>query len=301
MTAPPKSLRIALTSAALLALVVLCPSANAIAMEEAHREHHDMTPPAAAGAREEEHLHVHPVADESTEKEVGLDERLGASIPLDIAFADEQGRSVTLRDLIDGPTIIAPVYYHCPNVCNFLQGGLAQTLPGVQRKPVEDYRVLSISFDETETPSVASKARQTYLTAMGQPFPAEGWRFLTGDLPAIKELTDAAGYRFMRQGDDFLHPVAVFVVTGEGKIVRYLYGTSFLPMDLTLALVEAAEGRVGTPIRKMLEFCFSYDPQNNRYVFNLLRVSATVILLTAGSFLAFLLLTGRKAKDRTKP
>jgi protein SCO1/2 len=244
-----------------------------------------------------EHVHVHPQAPAVTN--VGLDEHLGASIPLDLTFRDETGRSVTLRDLITVPTIIAPVYYKCPNVCSFLQGGLARALPEVKLEPGKAFRVLSVSFDETETPELAHRSQAIYLDAMRQRFPATAWASdrRSGN---IRKLLDAAGYRFQRQGEDFLHPVAIFVVTSDGKIVRYLHGTSVLPMDLTLALVEASEGRIGPTIRRVAQFCFSYDAENRRYVFNLFRVSATVILLTAGAFLAFLILRGRKNPDRSR-
>ncbi|HEY7745632.1 MAG TPA: SCO family protein [Desulfuromonadales bacterium] len=245
-----------------------------------------------------EHVHVHPQPAAATE--VGLDEKLGAAIPLDLTFRDETGRTVTLRDLVTVPTIIAPVYYKCPNVCSFLQGGLAQALPEVKLEPGKAFRVLSVSFDETETPELAHRSQAIYLDAMRQRFPAAAWSFLTGDPENIRSLLDAAGYRFQRQGEDFLHPVAIFVVASDGKIVRYLHGTSVLPMDLTLALVEASEGRIGPTIRRVAQFCFSYDAENRRYVFNLFRVSATVILLTAGAFLSFLILRGRKNPDRPR-
>ncbi len=235
-----------------------------------------------------------PATETAVAGEVGLDERLGSRIPLDLAFRDETGKSVRLRDLVTGPTIIAPVYYGCPNVCSILQWGLAKALPEVRRRPGEEYRVLSVSFDESETPGIAARSRQTYYSALGDSFPAGAWTFLTGDPQSIRALLDAAGYRFRREGKDFLHPVAIFVVSRDGEIVRYLHGTRFLPMDLTLALVEADEGRIGPTIRRMAQFCFSYDPQSRRYVFNLLRVSATVILATAVSFLAFLILRGRR-------
>lgn len=239
-----------------------------------------------------EHVHLPPPAPAAGA--VGLDEHLGARIPLDLTFRDETGHVVSLRELITVPTVIAPVYYQCPNVCSFLQGGLARALLEVKLEPGKAFRVLSVSFDETETPEMARRSQAIYLEAMRQRFPAGAWSFLTGDPENIHRLLDAAGYRFQRQGEDFLHPVVLFVVAGDGKIVRYLHGTSVLPMDLTLALVEASEGRIGPTIRRMVQFCFSYDAESRRYVFNLFRVSATVILLTAGAFLAFLILRGRK-------
>jgi len=246
------------------------------------------------------HDHRHSVLPLTPEEgaAVGVTEHLGAKIPLDVSFRDETGQPVRLGDLVTGPTIILPVYYRCTNICNFLQQGLAAALPAVKQKPGEEYRVISVSFDETETPELAARYKKTYLTSMNAPFPEQGWRFLTGDAASIRRLTDAAGYRFFRKGRDFVHPVASFIITGDGTIVRYLYGTTFLPKDLTLAFIEAREGKVGTTIRKVVGYCFTFDPVGKTYVFNLLRVSATVVILSAGGFLAFLILTGAKRRRR---
>lgn len=260
-----------------------------------HQQHGEATP--AKPSAQSQHQHPPPVADPA---KVGLDERLGAKLPLDLVFRDEDGRPVKLRELVDRPTVIAPVYYRCPNVCHFLQGELAQVLPQLQLAAGNDYRVLSISFDETETPEIARRNRDTYLAAAGGKVPAAGWRFLTGDSPAIMALTGAAGYRFQRVGADFQHPVAILVVSADGTVVRYLHGTRVLPKDLALALAEAKAGVVGTTIRKMVQYCFTYDPAEKTYVFNLLRVAATVILATLAAFFVFLLLTGKKRpKDRS--
>ncbi len=259
--------------------------------------HHDHGGKEKAAAPENHAtMHVHPETPADMGDKVGLTEKLGEHIPLDLRFTDATGETVTLRELITVPTIIAPVYYRCPNVCNFLQAGLAEVLRNVKLKPGKEFRVISISFDETETVATAHRSQTIYMTAMNNEFPVEAWSFLSGDIHTIHQLTDAAGYRFMRQGKDFLHPVAIFIVSPDGKIARYLYGTSFLPMDLTLALMEAAEGKEGRTVRKLVSFCFSYDPEQKTYVFNLLRISATVILITLGGLLTFLILTGRKKK-----
>ena len=238
--------------------------------------------------------HHHEMQSEPQGSGVGVDEHLGGKIPLDLTFRDESGRPVRLGDLVTVPTIILPVYYSCTNQCNYLQGGLASALPAVKRTPGTEYRVISVSFDETETPALAARYKRMYLAAMNTPFPEDGWRFLTGDVPEIRLLADAAGYHFQRKGRDFVHPVASFVVARDGTIVRYLYGTTFLPKDLTLALLEAREGTVGTTIRKVVGYCFSFDPKGKTYVFNLLRVSATVVITTMGVFLFFLIKSGKK-------
>ena len=242
--------------------------------------------------------HEHPQLEQGGGANAGVEEHLGGKIPLDVTFRDETGKPVRLSELITVPTIILPVYYSCTNECNFLQGGLASALPSVKRKPGEEYRVISLSFDETETPALANRYKRMYLTSMNASFPEDGWRFLTGDAPSILRLTDAAGYHFQRRGKEFIHPVASFVVARDGTIVRYLYGTSFLPKDVTLALLEARDGKVGASIRKVIGYCFSFDPKGKTYVFNLLRVSATVVIVAMGAFLAFLLLTGDKHRLR---
>lgn len=231
--------------------------------------------------------------------DIGLDEHLGDKIPLNITFIDENGKKILLSDLVTGPTIILPVYYRCTNICNFLQGGLARVLPEIKSRPDTEFRVISVSFDETETPELATKFKKMYLASMKTPFPENGWRFLTGKEVDIRRLTDAAGYRFQRKDHDFIHPVASIVVAGDGTIVRYLYGASFLAKDVTLALLEAREGKVGKTIRTVVGYCFSFDPSGKTYVFNLLRVSATVVILSAGGFLAYLILSGRRRKQNS--
>lgn len=239
---------------------------------------------------EEAHQHGEP-----REATVGLTEHLGARIPLELVFHDENGRPVRLGDLVSGPTIILPVYFGCPNVCYNLQWGLAKVLPRINNRPVSEYRVISVSFDETDTPKLAAKFKRVYLDAIQAPFPEQGWRFLTGDAETIRRLTDAAGYGFQRKGRDFVHPSASLVVDGSGTIVRYLYGTSFLPKDISLALIEARDGTSGATIRRVMDFCFTFDPQQKTYVFNLLRVSATVVILCTGGFLAYLVASNKRS------
>lgn len=233
-----------------------------------------------------------------TAANVGLEERLGGKIPLGLTFKDENGRPRQLRDLVTGPTIILPVYYSCTNVCNYLQQGLARALPEIKLEPGKDYRVLSVSFDEREGPPRAAKSKHMYQQVMKGKFPEGNWTFLTGDAASILKLTDAAGFHFQRKGNDFVHPVACFVVAGDGMIVRYLYGTQFLPKDLTLALMEARQGRVGTTISKMVSYCFSFDPASKSYVFNILRVSATAIIVCVVGFIIFLVVGGKNSGNK---
>ena len=225
---------------------------------------------------------------------IGIDEKLGQFVPLDLTFNDETGNPATLKQLIHTPTILALVYYHCPNVCSLLLQNLADVLNRLPAEPDKEYRVISISFDETEKPDLALQKKTTYLKMIQKPFPEDTWRFLTGDKENIRKLTDAVGFHFKRVGEDFEHPVSLIILGPDGKISRYMYGTDILPFDLKMALLEASQGKIGPAISKVVRFCFSYDPKANKLVFNTLKVTGIVTLLLALSFIVFLLFKGKK-------
>ncbi len=225
---------------------------------------------------------------------IGIDEKLGQRIPLDLTFNDETGKPVALRQLIRTPTVLALVYYHCPNVCSLLLQNLADVLNRLPAEPGKEYSVISVSFDEREKPAFALERKKIYLKMIQKPFPEGTWRFLTGDKDNIRKLTDAIGFHFKRVGEDFEHPVSLMILAPDGKITRYMHGTDILPFDLKMALIEASQGKIGPAISKVVRFCFSYDPKANQLVFNTLKVTGTVTLLFALSFVVFLLFKGRK-------
>jgi len=232
------------------------------------------------------------------QKGVGIDEKLGRLIPLDLTFRDENGKPIALRELIDRPTILAPVFLACPDVCSFLLSNLSGALNRLPADPGKDFLALTISYDETEGPPLAMEKKNLYLKMIEKPFPEEAWRFLTGDRESILKLMDAMGFYFKREGKNFLHPVALIILAPDGKITRYLYGTEILPFDLRMALLEASEGRIGPTISKVLRFCFSYDPKGRKYVFNSLKITGIVTLTFAFSFILFLIWRGRRRSKK---
>ncbi len=234
---------------------------------------------------------------EAGKADIALEEKLGQSLPAGAVFVSENGKRADLKSLIDKPTIIAPVYFGCTHECPLLLSGVARALGKLELlQPGRDFQVVALSFDEHDTPVVARDRKNNYVKAVGRPFPAEAWKFLTGDAENIRKFTDAIGFRFQRDGHDFSHPITLVVVSKDGKIVRYLEGTSFLPFEVTMALTEAAEGRVGTTTQKVLQYCFSYDPLKKSYVFNILRITGAAMILFVGSFLAWLLISTRKKR-----
>jgi protein SCO1/2 len=230
--------------------------------------------------------------------DVALEEKLGQFISADAAFVDDEGKRIVLKNIIDKPTIIAPVYLSCLHECPMLLTGLAKVLGKLDLvAPGKDFQVLAISFDDKDTPTIALDKKKNYLKAVGRPFPEEAWRFLTGSGSDIRKFTDSIGFKFQRDGEhDFSHPITLVVIAPGGKIVRYIEGVSFLPFEVTMALTEASEGRVGSTTRKVLMYCFSYDPLKKSYVFNILKITATAMVLFVASFLAYLLLSTKKKR-----
>jgi protein SCO1/2 len=234
-------------------------------------------------------------------EEVGIDEKLGATIPLDLVLKGEDGRPVTLRQLIDKPTILTLNYFRCAGICTPQLSGVAEVLNRTEAIPGKDFQVLTVSFDERDEPEVAAQKRTNYLGEISRPFPPAAWRFLTGPGATTKALADAVGFKFMRVNDDFVHAAAIIFISPKGQITRYMYGTTYLPADLQLAAQEAARGEAQPTINKFLKFCFSYDPAGRRYVLNTTSIGATVIILAALVFVVTLTRRGRKAKSEERP
>ena len=231
-------------------------------------------------------------ADEKPEmlKQIGIDQRLNAPLPLDIPLRDETGRAVRLGNGFGRrPVILALVYYNCPMLCTQVLNGLVAALNVMSLDAGKDFDVVAVSFDPRETPAMAAAKKDAYLTRYKRPNAADGWHFWTGDAASIEALTKAVGFRYKydAQNEQFAHASAIFVATPDGRLARYFYGIEYPPRDLRLGLVEASAGRIGTPVDQILLFCFHYDPANGKYgavIVNIVRLAgvATVLALAVG-------------------
>ncbi len=230
-------------------------------------------------------------------KTPGLSEKLGEQVAVDAVFRDEEGKPLRFGDLLERPVLLLPVYYSCPTVCNFLQANMARILPQVGLEPGSDFLVVSASFDPADLPELAARRKTDYLAATGEKIPAHGWRFLTGDQAAIQALTGSIGFRFRAEGDMFLHPVVAVAIAPGGTIVRYLYGFDFLPFDVAMAMTEASRGEVGLSVKRLLAYCFSYDPQGKRYVLDVMRLAGLGLVALLVVF-AGVLVAGRRRRCR---
>jgi protein SCO1/2 len=238
-----------------------------------------------------------PLSGQQKKGEIGVEEKLGQSVPMDLNLIDEEGDSLKLSEIIEKPTILSLVYYRCAGMCPRILMGLVDVLEKLDLEPGKDFQVLTVSFDDRDTPKMAKEKKKNYLGALRREFPQDAWRFFVADSITIQALTQSVGFHFRRTGDMFQHPASLIILSPKGKIVRYHYGVDYLPFELKMSLLEASEGRVGSTARRLLLFCFSYDPESRKYVFNVMKVSGVVVLFFLTAFVGFLVATGRKRKD----
>ena len=229
-----------------------------------------------------------PVPPPAGEAVMGFEEKPGATIPLGLMFANQKGDSVSLSQCVKGPTIISFLYYRCTDECGVLLSGLARVLRPYADDPHAAPNVITVSIGGNEGTAEASKAREIASTVLQWDYPEDRWHFLTGSSENIKKVTDAVGFHFVKRGDDYDHPLGVIILSGKGKVTRYILGTDFMPSDITLSLMEASRGALQPTIARVVRACFSYDPSSHRLVFKTLQVSATVILTLLAVFIAFL-------------
>jgi protein SCO1 len=227
-------------------------------------------------------------------KEVGIDQKLNQSIPLDLVFRDEHGRQVRLGEYFgQKPVILSMVYYNCPMLCTQVLNGLESSLKLIPMDIGKQFNVVTVSIDPTERPVLAEAKQALYTGLYGRPGVANGWHFLTGDEQQIRQLANALGFRYAYDPDSkqFAHASAIMLLTPEGKISRYFYGIQFPSRDMRLGLVEASEGKIGTPVDQVLLFCYHYDPSTGKYgllISRLIQLAGAVTVLAIASLILVL-------------
>ena len=232
-------------------------------------------------------------------RNAGLDQKMGAEIPLDQPFLDDTGKNVTLRQYAGKPMVLALVYYQCPSLCNLILNGALRSLQGVPLNAGEDYNFVAVSFDPRETREMAAAKKANYAAKFGGQSGAsasQGWHFLTGDQESSRALANAVGFHYVfdSNANQYIHPSLVTLLTPGGRVSRYLLGVEYPPRDMRLGLVEASNGTIGTPVDQVLLYCFHYDAATGKYglvIMNVLRLGG---LLTVAVLALFLLLNLRR-------
>jgi protein SCO1/2 len=208
---------------------------------------------------------------------VGFDPPLNGQMPLDVPFTDETGQSVKLSEYFghsNKPVLLAFVYYGCPVLCNQLEQGVVGSLKMLSFNPGRDYDVVFISFDPRENSSMAAQKKESAVGHFGRPATADGWHFLTGSPESIATVTHAANFRYNQDPRTslFSHASGIMLLTPDGRISRYFYGIEFPARDLRLGLVDASAGKIGSPVDRVLLYCFQYDPASGKYSAAILKI-----------------------------
>ncbi|MGO9415575.1 MAG: SCO family protein [Syntrophobacteraceae bacterium] len=246
---------------------------------------------------------------------VEIVERTGQSVPLDLTFIDEDGNTVTLRELVTKPTILTPVYYSCNDSCPLMLGALASAMGEIKLEPGMDYKVVTISIDKEDTPAIAKENKGNYIKASGIRVPADAWRFLTGTEENISRLTKAVGFSYRqtsgigvpgtgsrKESQGYIHPTVLIFLAPDGKIIRYIYygqshyaslsHASFSPADLTLALNDAAKGRIRAGSINPIRLCFPGISRQQEVFYTLLSIVGALTLVCLAVFFIYLRKTG---------
>lgn len=228
-------------------------------------------------------------------KEVGIDEHLGDTIPLNVTFTNEQNQSVTVGSLINKPTILSFVYFDCPGICTTLQEGISDLIERSDLVLGKDYDIITISFNYRDNTEKALQKKANFITKLSKEQAAH-WNYLTGDSASINKMLTSAGYKLKIAGLDFIHPSAIIMLSPKGKITRYLYGLTFLPFDLKMSVIEAQKGISQPTINKVLQFCYSYEPEGRRYTLEITKLAGVFTLIVVIT-LFIVLMVRRKKKE----
>lgn len=231
----------------------------------------------------------------------GLEEHVGAVLPLDASFQDDTGRAVQLGDYFatGRPVLLTLNYYSCPMLCTLQLNGLVAALRELEWNPGREFELVTVSINPRETTELARAKKQNYVREYERPEVASGWHFLTGAEDEITSLAQTVGfeYEYDPVTKQYAHPAVAYVLTPEGKVSRYLYGVQFDAQTIRYSLVEASEGRAGTPLDRILLFCFHYDATRGRYApaaVNLMRAGGLFTMLVLGAWV--LLLWSRESR-----
>lgn len=240
-------------------------------------------------------------------QDVGIEERLGETIPLDLRFATSSGDSVTIRELMedDKPVLLNPVYYECPMLCSMVIQAVYTGVKDLKWSPGNEYNIITFSIDPEEDHKLAAAGKDTLMEKFDRQGAADGWHFLTGNQQAVTRLTEAIGFKYNKidRTGEFAHSAAIMFLSPDGTLTRYLYGIEFDEFELRNALYEAADGEIGSTTDRILLSCYQYDPDSQSYVpvaWRIMQIGGFATVLILGIFLGLLWLKDKNSTNEKK-
>lgn len=225
---------------------------------------------------------------------VGIQQHLGAQIPLDAAFKDETGKDITLGDYFGKkPVVLILAYYKCPMLCSLVLSGATDAFKNSGFQLGNQFEALTVSFSPTETPEMAAAAQKQYLHQYGAGIDTANWHFLVGQQSQIQRLASTVGfeYKYNPANGQYVHAAGIVVLTPQGKVSKYFYGVKFEPRDLHLALVQSSTNHIGSITDAVLLFCCSYDPATGKYhavITHVIDLACGITVLVLGLGIFFL-------------
>jgi len=241
---------------------------------------------------------------ESITSQVGIEQKLGERVPLELTFKDETGKIVKLGDYFGKrPVILVLAYYECPMLCTVVLNSLVRTLNAMDWKAGDEFELVVVSIAPNESPEQAAKKKANYAKEYRHGTAERGWHFLVGEEKNIKQLADAVGFKYTYDPvtKQYAHGAGIMIVTPDGKLSRYLLGVDFSARDLKFALAESSQGKIGNPVLSAVMYCFQYDPSTGRYGLVIMRVvqlAGIITVLSLATLIGGALLLERR---RRKP
>ena len=234
-------------------------------------------------------------------RRAGITERLGEYITADAMLLDETGQEVLSGAFFDGerPVLLNFVYHSCPMLCSMVLEATTKAAAEIDWTPGDEYRIVSISMSDADTPETASRQKAKYLDKLGKAGATDGWHFLTGEADQVAQIAKSVGFEYEKDEDsgEYGHAAALILLSPTGKVSRYLYGISYEPFDVRAGLVEASEGNVGNVVDRLIMYCFLYDPAEGSYVpqaWLAMRVAGGLTIMLLASFIGIFWIKERR-------
>jgi protein SCO1 len=237
---------------------------------------------------------------------VGVDEHIGAKLPLDLHFADAAGRRIQLAELFDGhtPVVLVLAYLRCKMLCSVVLHATTEVVRAMPLEVGRDYRLVTVSIDPTDDAAAAAVRRDELLRRIGRAGERDRWTFLIGAEHPIRALADRLGFRYTwdPSTEQYAHPAVVFVIQPDGTIGRYLQGVALDPDQLAAAIRLAAAGRAApVSIAETVLSCFHFDPSGRAHreaIRRYLRIGGAAICLSLTAAILLLFLWERRRRRR---
>lgn len=196
---------------------------------------------------------------------------LGNKVASDAEFREADGRQVTLGGLFGvRPLVLVPAYYGCPKLCPVTLRSLPLSMAKLDMRPGKQFEVAVLGIDPREGPADAAEMQKKLVREADAV--AQSWHYLTGDEVQIRRVAESIGfqYQYDESSDEYAHPAGLVLIAPDGRVTRYFAGIEFPPRDLKFALIDSADGRIGSVTDRLFLLCYDYDPETGKYAVTIL-------------------------------